>query len=233
MRSKLGELISRRFPESLLNRRASARTFYELDAAARIAVTQAAMRSRKTLVERWWALGDGESSGWTQRLNQAGALLQGRWSVADLGCGTAGLENILSPDTKYVPVDVVARDARTYVVDFNSQPLPPLGAEAGAALGLIEYIFDLSNFLRQCRAQFEFLVISYNCSDGGESIETRRSHAWVNEYSLDGVETVFSSVGWAIGQRLDLGGGQFLWSLNAASVGEAATDQVWRRRAGA
>ena len=99
--------------------------FYELSEEERIELTRKAMAERRTVIERWSARTDRKprpgASARPRRPSSVGCA-----SVADLGCGTMTLKSHLAPGTRYVPVDVVARDADTVVVDLNREPLPAL-----------------------------------------------------------------------------------------------------------
>ena len=142
------------------------------------------------------------------------SLLDGYKSVADLGCGTMQLEKMLRPDTAYLPVDVINRDNRTVVVDFNQGLLPPVVAAVSAALlGIVEYIHDVTALLTQCRERFQTIVIAYNCADAANPITERRMHAWVNDLGREAIEAIFLASGWQIANRIKLDNNQFLWKL--------------------
>jgi hypothetical protein len=188
------------------------RNFYEYDEATRVAMTQRAMDQRCTLVERWEALSAAESGGWTPRARMAAMLLEGVRRVADLGCGDMSLERHLPVGTIYVPMDVVRRDDRTIIVDFNTTVLPKLEVDACVCLGLLEYLYDVPVFLaavRECAS----LVASYNPVDLGDPYLNRRSHAWVNDYDRAELEIEFVRAGWKIEKTLVCNGEQMLWRL--------------------
>lgn len=181
--------------------------FYDLSEEERIELTRKAMAERRTVIERWSALEQAEAAPWSERAAVASELLAGCASVADLGCGTMTLKRHLTPGTRYVPVDVVARDAETVVVDLNREPLPALGVDGTAALGLLEYLFDIPALFRRLSG---VVVTTYNPVDLGHV--DRRRHAWVNDYETAELEALFGEAGWSIAERRTLGG-QRIWKL--------------------
>jgi hypothetical protein len=181
--------------------------FCDLTEGERIALIRQAVADRRTLIERWAALEMPEASNWSERAARAGALLADCASVADLGCGPMQLKSYLKPGTRYVPVDVIARDPSTIVVDLNEQLLPALDVEGWAAVGLLEHLFDVPGLLRQLSG---VVVTSYNPTDGGGP--KPRSPAWVNHYDTAELEAVFRDGGWSIVERETLGS-QRIWKL--------------------
>jgi hypothetical protein len=98
---------------------------------------------------------------WETRARVAAAWLTGARTIVDLGCGTMVLERYLAPGQAYVPVDLAARDARTLVVDFDRDPLPPIDADACALLGLLGYLRAPDSLLQAVSAAFPRAVASY------------------------------------------------------------------------
>jgi hypothetical protein len=108
-------------------------------------------------------------------------------SVADIGCGTMGLRDFLVPGMKYVAIDISQRDEHTIVVDLDTSDIPDTGAEAAAALGVIEYLDSVDRFLYQLN-RFSFSVISYNHKSLKDILWTLRLRkkrvTWANHLSL-------------------------------------------------
>ncbi len=110
-----------------------------------------------SVAEKWAGL----QTKWDKRTQLAAAWLQDDTIVADIGCGLMALEACLPSGTTYVPIDVVARDRRTIVVDLNRDPLPAVQCSAAVMLGVLEYIDDTARVLQQLRI-FPKILISYN-----------------------------------------------------------------------
>jgi hypothetical protein len=93
------------------------------------------------------------------------------------------LERHLPVGCTYVPVDVVARDERTRVCDFNRDGVASVGgASIVAVLGVLEYVFDVPAFLRGLSAYGVPVVLSYCPVDLAPDVD-RGALGWVNHLS--------------------------------------------------
>jgi len=101
------------------------------------------------------------STKWDRRARMAAEWLQAETAVADIGCGLMTLEPYLARGTRYVPMDLVARDSRTLVFDLGKDRIPPVACGAAALLGVLEYIDDVPFVLEQL-TRFPRSLISYN-----------------------------------------------------------------------
>lgn len=135
--------------------------FYELEEVDRLQLLADATDGQSSLIYRWENLGNKESDVWSNRAYEAAKLTGEVKSVVDVGCGMMTLERFLNPHVDYIPVDIVSRDERTYVVDINRSKLPVFDAECVAALGLLEYIYDVDKFMDSV-ARYGRVVLSYN-----------------------------------------------------------------------
>lgn len=187
--------------------------FYEFSREQRVAMTEAAISGRSTVMARWSALDVAEASPWSLRAEIAAALLADQASVADFGCATMTLEKLLRPDQLYVPIDVVARDARTMVCDFNREPPPPTAANAAACLGLIEYLHAPDVFLARLREHYRVAVVSYCVTDAPQAPSNRREHAWVNDFDTAGIGNLVVGAGWRIEESREVDAIQRIWRL--------------------
>lgn len=105
------------------------------------------------------------------RLRQIAAIVSSLRpsTVADVGCATGYLRELLQPDVVYVGVDFVAPDDPSFEFircDLNREPLPERVADADVVVcsGVLEYIADLPPFLsnlRGRRAVGQRCVLSY------------------------------------------------------------------------
>jgi hypothetical protein len=191
------------------------KSFYDLDESARVALCEQVIAEKRTLSERWERLAVESTNGWSSRAGAAAELLVDCPEVADLGCGMMALEKLLPSNTRYIPVDVVKRDDRTIVVDFNKDPPPPTSARAAVCLGLLPYLHDVRRFMVSLKNQYSVVVVSYNPIEFSNSVTQRRSHGWVNDYSWIELESLFKAAGWNISTANNLDGQQVLWRLNS------------------
>lgn len=188
--------------------------FYTLTELERVALTEQAIKERRTLLERWAHLDLHEAEPWNSRSALAAEFLESHDSVVDLGCGTMTLERYLRPGIRYFPVDVCARDSRTLICDFNTESLPKTSASAAACLGLLEYLFDVPAFMRALHDLYATCVVSYCVSDAPEPLLPRTAHAWVNDFDRASLEEVFENAGWAVERSCAVDKVQILWCLN-------------------
>lgn len=190
--------------------------FYDLSDAERTAATIESIDARRTMVERWSSLADERPRGWTVRARIAGKWLRDQPAVADLGCGTQVLEAHLAPGTLYLPVDVVARDGRTVVVDLNREPLPRLPVRAAAALGLLEYVFEPEALVAAMFAAFDVVVTSYNPRDLPAALADRHANGWVNAFDQAEFEQLFIRAGYHLDRRYAFDKRQVIWRFTTA-----------------
>jgi len=186
--------------------------FYDLDEATRARLVDEALTTRSSLMYRWLNLAAEQSDGWSQRALEAAKLVGTANSVIDLGCGMMTLERYLYPSITYIPVDIVRRDHRTHVVDLNREPLPNIEADCLVGLGLLEYIFDVGALI-DAMTKYRNLVISYKPIELVPDRAFRRGHAWVNDFGVVEIESLFANQGYAIQSQLQLDGSQYMWSF--------------------
>ena len=188
-------------------------TFYDMSEDDRIALTMRAIEEQRTVYERWQTLAGPEAEPWNARASLAARLLQGEAAVADLGCGVMTLERFLAPGTEYLPIDIVARDDRTIVCDFNVEPVTIKPHYAAACLGLIEYILKPDEFIGRLSQICKICVVSYCITDAPKPMSSRRAHAWVNDFSQKEFERLFTEHGWQIERSELVDDLQMMWRL--------------------
>ena len=139
--------------------------------------------SKETDIRRWSNSANLEAA-WNERARLAGDFIPSGATVLDLGCGAMALEGYLPFGCQYLPCDVVRRDPRTVLCDFNEQPIPPApGATHITCLGVLEYLRDVPAFLRQLRTFQKPVVLSY-CPTEFTAHLDRKGLGWVNHLSL-------------------------------------------------
>jgi len=182
------------------------------EAEHRIALTRDAASRRATMLERWAALSIEQSQSWEYRAVAAAPLFAGCARVADLGCGHMLLENHLPAGTQYLPVDVVPRDERTVVCDFNVDTAESLPwADAVAMLDLLEYVYDCQSLIDSLPPSVGTAVVSYCVADRLADGEERMANGWVTDHTTADIEAMFQASGWTRVSRTSLDGMQVLW----------------------
>jgi Flp pilus assembly protein TadD len=155
---------------------------------------------------------------WNERARLAADFVPAGAHVMDLGCGRMALETYLPPGCRYTPCDLVARDERTLVCDFNSQAVPlPAGVTHVAALGVLEYIHDWRGFLRQLRAFGLPVVFSY-CPTNFTSHLDRKALGWINHLSLQDLCEGFTEAGFNLQTSLRPDSNQMLLRILPAET---------------
>lgn len=155
---------------------------------------------------------------WDGRARLAADFIPAGAIVLDLGCGRMALEGYLPPGCGYTPCDIVRRDERTLVCDFNEQPIPrPPGATHITTLGVLEYIHDWQDFLRQLRA-FELPVVLSYCPTDFTSHLDRKALGWINHLSLQELCAGFAEAGFHLQSSLRPDSNQVLLRIMPAET---------------
>ncbi|HEX8168886.1 MAG TPA: hypothetical protein VF601_24245 [Beijerinckiaceae bacterium] len=188
--------------------------FYSLSAAERVALTREAHDKGQPLMARWAEVQSDFGDRWLPRAQASAEWLAGASSVADLGCGTMNLEGCLRPGQSYIPVDVVARDNRTLVLDLNKPSdlarLPE--AEACALLGVLEYSYAPDELLAALRRRYGQVVTTFNVLLD-ETRESRLEQGWVNHFTHSEFLELFSRHGFRLFRERFFGGRQYIFDF--------------------
>ena len=157
---------------------------------------------------------------WEPRAVAAAAFVPAGSRVLDVGCGSMHLERSLPFGCTYQPCDIVARDARTLVVDLNAGPLPDAALKACdvvVMLGVWEYLFDIDALMAQLALAGKAVVCSY-CDTGlTQDVEQRRALGWVNDLSVDDFRRAAHVHGYEVAAFETLDGVQRLFRLEPRS----------------
>ncbi len=167
----------------------------------------------QTDTERWRDPGQLERA-WNERARQAADFIPSGAVVLDMGCGAMALEQFLPPACIYLPCDLVARDRRTLVCDFNVGGFPVADhATHITVLGVLEYIYDVPTFLNRLRVYARPIVLSYNPTDLTGTID-RPALGWVNNLSFAELERALRTAGLCVTTGLQIDHGQVLLRLS-------------------
>ena len=140
------------------------------------------INEHRTDVERW-SNPDQLKNFWDNRSQIAATMVGPGTRVLDLGCGDMSLEKLLPDGCTYMPCDVVARDDRTQVCDFNEGEMPDKkDATMLVMLEVLEYIYDTSKFVATLRSYNLPIIMSYFPTDSN-MYSNRADHGWVNNMS--------------------------------------------------
>jgi methyltransferase family protein len=129
--------------------------------------------------------------------------------VADLGCGNRRLERMLAARLEwpheYHGYDLQPQSRRTVRIDLQRQ-LPPEPVGLACALGVLEYIADVPDFVRRLRAFAPAAVLSYTIFDCPRPLSPpeREQRGWRSHYTRDQFETLLVSAGYRIEERVSV-----------------------------
>jgi hypothetical protein len=150
-----------------------------------IARRKAVIEAGRSDVERW---SDPANllAAWERRSVIAAHYVPAGARVVDLGCGAMTIERHLPFGCYYRPVDIVARDERTIVCDFNRGQFPAEAlrdADFVVALGLLEYVYDLPALLHRLTLHRLPALVTYCPADKSPGLD-RRALGWVNDFTI-------------------------------------------------
>lgn len=158
-----------------------------------------------------WSNPESLSPQWADRARFAARLVPERLRILDLGCGGMDIERFASP-LRYVPIDIVARDARTHVIDLNETPPPPaLFADIDliTLLGVLEYLDDAEKLFDAITSTQIPLLFSY-CSAERHSNCDRRASDWVNDFTTEQILQLLEARGYEAAQLFIYEGEQII-----------------------
>ena len=144
------------------------------------------IEARQTDVARWSDPKQLEPA-WEARAVMAADFIRAGTRVLDIGCGAMALERHLPFGCAYAPCDIVARDARTTVVDLNAQGIPApqvAAADLVVMLGVWEYLYKPDEIFAAFARTGKSILCSY-CDKTLTAHLDRRALGWVNDFTLE------------------------------------------------
>jgi tetratricopeptide (TPR) repeat protein len=187
-----------------------------------------AVDAGRTDFERWADERQLERA-WDARAQHAANYVPAGAAVLDLGCGRMALEEFLPADCRYIPCDLVRRDERTILCDFNAAVYPDTqasGADLVSLLGVLEYIFDARAFLLHLRQWQRPIVMSYCATDGIGDRGQRRNLGWVNNFSHAELTSLLGEAGFSIERSDRIDNLQWLFRLRPNALAVPALKRV-------
>ena len=163
-------------------------------------------RSTRRSTDYGWANLARHAADWDGRTRLIAGFVAPASRVVEFGCGRRVLETALPDDCMYIPSDIVARGADTWVCDLNRRPLPAIPPEVDVAVfsGVLEYVFDLAIVLDWLSvSNVTTIIASYGCvRPAGLSrlfdTVNRLRFGWVTSYSEKELLSVFEGAGYEV-----------------------------------
>jgi hypothetical protein len=105
-------------------------------------------------------------------------------SIVDYGAGEMFLKTMLSPETKYYPVDYIRRSEETILCDLNSGNFPDIHTDASVLSGVLEFLTTAESLLRHvCATTGHRILLTYMTREKFPGSEDRRASAYVNDFT--------------------------------------------------
>ena len=101
-------------------------------------------------------------------------------SIMDLGCGKQTLRRKLPEHIKYIGVDQYDHVDSTIVIDFNKGEFYNEKVDVIFCSGIIEYIYDIEQFIKNISKNTNIILGSYNFLEDGY-----RDEKFVNQYAQE------------------------------------------------
>lgn len=127
--------------------------------------------------------------------------------VADLGCGNRRLERMMAAGFdgpyEYRGYDLCPQSSQTIRIDLE-RALPAGTADLAIAVGVLEYLGDVPDFLTRLARFAAVAVLSYVIFDGPEPLSRRQREArgWRSHYSVEELEAMLVAAGYSIADRV-------------------------------
>lgn len=91
-----------------------------------------------------------QRQGWKDRARAMSQLIPEDVKVLmDIGCGEELLKEFLCKDIKYYGLDYCERNKETIICDINKEKLPDIKVDLYYMAGIIDYVIDIPNFIKQ------------------------------------------------------------------------------------
>jgi hypothetical protein len=146
-----------------------------------------------------WKTNKNLQKSWDARTKIIAGLIHEGASVLEFGCGRMVLKSLLPVNCTYLPSDISYRGEGTLVCDLNKMPLPDFGFyDVIVFSGVLEYIFDIDKLFGHIKNNCQFIIASYAFKRTNQNISWRRKQGWVNDYTLESIQTIFLKNGFYI-----------------------------------
>jgi hypothetical protein len=155
--------------------------------------------SVSTHKSRWKQVSQNPNPHWDWRNEIIAERVPDGSSVLDLGCGPQTLRRHLKKGCKYQPCDIIKSTPDVIFCDFNNGVYPEPGEMYDYVIssGVFEYIRQPREFLKRIMALGREIILSYSPLVPGQSKLHRLSVNWINHFTKEEVESLFTEAGLA------------------------------------
>lgn len=122
---------------------------------------------------------------WDYRVSTVASFInEDTKSVMDLGAGAMSLKKYIKKEVKYVPVDYTKRNKETLVCDFEEKEFPAIHVDCIVASGILEYMTDLTWFIKNMCLYSNTIIISYIPIEIMSDFAIRQHEGWKNNFTI-------------------------------------------------
>lgn len=136
---------------------------------------------------------------WDSRTIMIAGLIPEKSSILEFGAARLVLRDHIPDNCDYQPSDIVDRGENTIVCDLNHK-FPVLSTHYTHVVfsGVLEYIFDIDNLLKELKQHCDVIIASYSTTDKISDYVTRRQSGWVNHFSNEDIVSLFNKNGFTL-----------------------------------
>lgn len=152
---------------------------------------------RKTNHKRWQKVARSGPPPWDSRNRKIARYIPERASVLDVGSGAQTLREYIAESCHYQGCDLVGVHANVIKFDFNSgeRLKLPRNYDIVVCSGVLEYIVDTENFLKNLDELGDSILLTYNFASSKNGRLKRLANNWINHYTEPELEQIFNDVG--------------------------------------
>ncbi len=142
--------------------------------------------------ERWKGTSNLKED-WNSRTISLAKMIPAHSKVLEFGAGNCILKNHLPPGCEYTPSDLYDRGNGTLVMDLNGEDFQiPEGFDCCVLSGVLEYIIDVSRFVKEASKKVPHMIFSYAIYERNKDIHGD----WVNHYAFNEILEIFEEQGY-------------------------------------
>ena len=144
-----------------------------------------------------WIKTDQLLDDWNERTALLAAMIKPESKVIEFGAGNMILKSLLPQSCSYTASDIVERNSETLVCDLNDKITFDLHSYDTAVFsGVIEYVYNFEDVLKQFPENLKNVVLSYSCTD--ISTVDRLKNGWLSDYSRKELKRIFQRCNYEI-----------------------------------
>jgi methyltransferase family protein len=150
---------------------------------------------------------------WEGRTAEMAHMIPVGSSVIEFGASRSTLRKYLPNDCEYLPTDISQKNGCTFL-DLNAvtaERPPGRTFDVAFLAGVLEYVRDVPNVARYLFGIADNVMASYVSTEFVPNRLIRKSHGWINHYSIERFAQIFLDAGWQVWMTMDYGEQRIYW----------------------